>query len=156
MAFDPNVHLMKLLVIRCGNEIRKAKGLPEEKNITVVYNETAELLGIAPVVTTTRTAGSRSPAPHEMVAENGFPLIPKRVCPVCGQETVELHSICGGCADAEGGKFKTLWKCSVSECSFKEKSGKPLVVWLQEMGIDFGNQTKKSLGIKTITDDGLE
>jgi hypothetical protein len=38
-------------------------------------------------------------------------------------------------------------------CGFSERSERTTTSWLDELGIDYGIQTKQSLGIKTITDD---
>lgn len=145
MAFNPEIHQIKLIIIRCGELLH-----PEEKNITKLYEETSVLLGMPLIPTSTADAG-KLPSPAESMKEMGMP---HRVCPQCGKETFQIFGLCASCQEAEGGKFKTLFECS--ECHFKEKSKKPIVVWLREMDWDFGNQSKRSLGIQTITDDGIK
>ena len=153
MAFNPEIHQIKLIVIRCGEELRKAKGLPEEKNITTLYEEASITLGISTILTTTQDA-DHLPAPHESVRPNGEPAIPLRECPKCGKKSMQIFGLCPTCKDSEGGKYKTKFECS--ECHYTEKSEKHMVTWLQEMGVEFGNQSKESLGVKTITDNGVK
>lgn len=154
MAFDPCVHLMKMLTIRAGQEIRKAKGLPEELNITKIYDEACIILGIPNVKTTTASA-SKLPAPHEMKKEDGTPVIPKSDCKQCGGiGTSSLHGLCTSCEDSEGGIYKTMWLCE--KCGNKDKSKKFMVQWLNELGIDYKNALKKNQGITTMTDQGLK
>lgn len=137
--FDLCPHLIRLIVIRCGQLL-----FPEEKNITILYEKTASLIGLMAFQTTSSMQGNHLPAPHEMA--------PARICPKCGKKTFEIFGLCPTCQESEGGKFRTLFECS--DCHHKEKSEKPMVVWLQEMGVDFRTQSKSSLGIKTITDEG--
>jgi len=154
MVFDACDHKIRQLVIRAAEEIRKAKGLPEEKNITVLFNEAAPLLGVIAATLSSRNV-SKLPAPHEMVNEAGKLLIPRRDCPKCGgKECMSLYALCTGCTDAEGGKYLTKWECSL--CGHKERFGKAFVQWLDEMGIDFQPGMKADMGIKTATDKGLE
>ena len=153
MAFDPCVHLIKQLVIRAGGEIRKAKGLPEELNITTLYNETIVLLGIDPIRTTSEFT-NKMPAPHESTDKNGKLVIPRKTCTECNEvESMALHSLCKSCTDSEGGQFKTMWLCG--KCGAKEKSNKFLVQWLDELGVEFSDGTKQDMGIKTVTDNGI-
>lgn len=158
MTFNPDIHQVKLIIIKCGEALRKAKGLPEEKNITNLYEEASILLGIPTISVTTRDA-NRIPTPYKMVKENGTPIIPLKKCPKCGQDAMQMFGLCRTCEDAKGengevGKYKVKFECT--KCHFKERSEKPMVIWLQEMGVDFSNQSKKELGIKTITDTGLK
>jgi hypothetical protein len=153
MAFNPEIHQIKLIIIKCGEELRKARGLPEEKNITTLYEEASSILGIPTIQTTTQDA-DHLPAPHEMKKEDGMPMIPLRKCPKCEKDAMQIFGLCPDCEDSEGGKYETKFECS--ECHYSEKSEKHMVLWLQEMGVDFGNQSKKELGIKTITDEGLK
>lgn len=150
MSFDLCEHKIRSLIIRAGIEIRRLKGLPEEKNITVIYNETAPLLGIAPLPLSSKEM-NHLPTPEESVREN--PNLAE-ICPKCGQKAYFLRDLCRGCKDAEGGKYKTVFECH--KCHHKEKSEESMVVWLERLGIDFKMQTKKSLGIKTLTDKDLK
>ena len=158
MAFDICEHKIRQIVIKAGMEIRKAKGLPEEKNITILFNETAPLLGIVPILLSSKDA-DHLPAPHEMKKEDGTPIIPLKKCPQCGKKAMEMFGLCRNCKDAEGedgksGKYKVRFKCK--ECHFQEKSEKPMVIWLQEMGVDFKSISKNALGIRIITNDGIK
>ena len=150
MSFDICEQKMRTLIIKAGIEIRKLKGLPEEKNITVIYNETAPLLGIAPIQFTSDKM-DHLPTPGESVREN-----PKlaQICPKCGERTYYVRDLCRGCKEAEGGKYKTKLECF--KCHYTERSEEPSVVWLGRWKIDFGMQTKASLGIKTVTDEGIK
>jgi len=48
-----------------------------------------------------------------------------------------------------------MWACL--QCGkYKDRSEKAMVTWLEEFGVDFGNQSKKSLGIQTMTDEGVK
>lgn len=153
MAFNPEIHQIKLIVIRCGEALRRAKGLPEERNITKLYREASQILGIPTIPTTTRD-GDHLPAPHETLKPDGTPVVPLRECPSCGKKSMQLFGLCPTCEDSEGGKYRTKFVCS--ECQYFKKSEKHMVIWLREMGVEFGNQTKQSLGIKTITDEGVK
>ena len=158
MAFDPCPHKITQLILKAGAIIRQLKGFPEEKNMTVLYNETAPVFGLDITQFSSKDA-DHLPAPHEMKKENGTPIIPLRICSQCGKEAMQMFGLCRTCKDAEGengeiGKYKVRFECM--ECHFKEKSEKPMVIWLQEMGVDFGMMSKKNLGIKTVTNDGLK
>jgi hypothetical protein len=154
MAFDLCEHQKTQLVLKAGTIIRQLKGLPEEKNITILYNETAPLLGIIVVQMDSRQA-DHLPSPAEMKDEMGKFVVPRKDCPKCSKkESMLLTSICGGCADAEGGKFKTLWLCSV--CQYKEKSEKFFTQWLNELGVEILEGMKQAMGIKTLTNEGLK
>lgn len=150
MAFNPEIHQVKLIIIRCGHAIREATGLPKENNITTLYRDTSALLGIEMIETHTGQA-DHLPSVSESMADIG---IPNMECPSCKKKTFQIFGLCPTCKDSEEGKYKTKFECS--ECHYSEKSEKHMVRWLQEMGIDFGNQSKKSLGIKTITDKGVK
>jgi hypothetical protein len=41
-------------------------------------------------------------------------------------------------------------------CGYQEKSEKSTTEWLDELGIRYENQSKRSLGIQTLTDEGVE
>jgi len=155
MAFDPCPHQITQVVLKAGAIIRQLKGLPEEKNITTLYNETAPLLGIA-----VRTMSSRDvnhlPSPAEMVNDKGVFTIPRKDCPSCNEKnTVILVSLCPSCKDSEGGKYHSAWTCQ--KCGIiTEKSEKFLTQVLNEMKIEIPNGRKQDFGIKTITDNGLK
>jgi hypothetical protein len=158
MAFDIKIHDVKQILIKCGRALREAKGLPEINDITILYNEASRALGI-PIIETTTLDADHLPAPHEMMKPDGMPEIPLRRCPKCGQESMQIFGLCPTCEDAKGengepGKYRTKFMCT--ECKHEERSEKHMVIWLQEMGVDFGNQSKKALGIKTITNDGIK
>ena|SRR3989337_1089869 len=147
MAFDLCDHKTKQIIIKFGKLI-----WPEEKNITVLYQKASEAIGME-VVKTTSAMANHLPTPEESAKENPqskFSII----CPKCNKKSYVLHSLCKGCKDAEGGIYKTMFKCY--ECHHVEKSKEPLVIWMQRLGIEFGTQSKESLGIKTVTDEGLK
>ena len=157
---------MRLKIIRAGAEIRRSKGLPPENNITVLYNETAPLFGIEPKPLLS-TDADHLPSPDEMTDEEGKSIIPNKDCPECGRkESMILGSVCAKCKDSEGGKYRSMWCCGKlgrdrkivpgTGCGFKEKSEKVMVQQMDEMGIDYQNKSKKELGIKTYTDEGLK
>lgn len=158
MVFDPCPHKITQTVLRAGAVIRALKGLPEEKNITILYRETAQLLGI-PILDLSSRDARKYPSIAEMEKEDGSPLVPLQKCPKCEKYSMEMFGLCPTCEDAKGengepGKYKTKFVCK--ECSYSERSEKHMVIWLQEMGVDFGNQTKKELGVRTITDEGIK
>jgi hypothetical protein len=159
MAFDVCEHKIRQIIIKAAEELRKVKGLPEEKNITILFNEAAPLFGIAPISLSSRKDGDHFPAPHEMKDDKGKFIVPRRDCPQCHEkESMVLGPLCRSCEDAQkdeyGGPYWTMWQCT--KCQFKEKSEKPYVKWLVEFGIDFQSGTKESLGIKTYTDEGMK
>jgi hypothetical protein len=155
MTFDPCPHQITQIVLKAGAIIRQLKGLPEEKNITTLYNETAPLLGI-PIRTMSYRDVNHLPSPAEMVNNKGAFLIPRKDCPNCNEKnTVMLVSLCPSCKDSEGGKYHSAWTCQ--KCGIiTEKSEKFLTQVLNEMKIEIPNGRKQDFGIKTITDNGLK
>jgi len=158
MTFDPKIHEVKQILIKCGIALREAKGLPIEDNITILYEEASIALGI-PFIKTTTLDANHIPSPHEMMNPDGTPKVPLKKCPKCGKDAMEIFGLCPTCEDAKGengepAKYKTKFVCK--ECTYSERSEKHMVIWLQEMGVEFGNQSKKELGVKTITDEGIK
>lgn len=148
---------IRQVAIKAAIEIRKAKGLPEERNVTILYNEVAPVLGLSVLRLTSTQNGDHLPAPHEVLSKDGKNfVIPRKDCPNCqGEKTMVLRPLCQGCRDAEEGKYKTMWACL--KCEAKEKSPKAFVQWMDELGVEIPNgATKESLGIKTVTDEGLK
>ncbi len=144
MEFDTCSHQMNQLMIKAGRIFRQLKGMPIERNITVLLNEASALLGVQPRL-------------MDSSMMNKLPsILPRRNCQKCGgTETVSLKDLCPKCADAEGGKFRSAWLCS--QCGEKVKSEKAVSQWIEEFRIDIPEwATKKSLGIQTITDDGIK
>ncbi len=146
MAFNIEEHKERQKIINYGRT-----KWPDEKNITKLYEMTIKELGIEIKVLDTITA-NHLPTPEESARENPSSKF-SIVCPKCQKKSYVLHGLCKSCKDAEGGKYKTMFKCY--ECGNQGKSEKPLVLWLQRLGIEFGTQSKGSLGVKTITDKGL-
>lgn len=151
--FDACEHRIRQLVIKAGEQRRKELGMPEELNITKIYNEMAPLLGISPILMSSKDV-NHLPAPSEMKDAKGNFVVPNKPCPKCGK-IMFLESICQSCEDAEGGKYKSGYSCNkrFGGCGFMdEKNGEWLSQRLNRMGIDFGSGTKESLGIRTHTD----
>jgi hypothetical protein len=143
--FDVCQHQIKKIIIDCGKLL-----WPDEKNVTVLYEKTCDALKV-PRVRVTSAHATHLPTPEESVkADQEL----ARECPKCGKKAFFVYSICQTCKQSENGKYKTLLACY--ECRTSERSEDPLVVWLDRLGIDYGTQSKASLGIKTLTDDGLE
>jgi hypothetical protein len=162
--FNPEIHKVKNIIIECGRALRVAKGLPEELNITILYEEASLALGLPLIPTTTREA-NHLPAPYEMVGPNGMPIIPRKDCPQCGRKDgLSLKSICPSCTDSEGGKYHTMYSCEEIGpdrkpigCGFKtEKSEVFMVQRMSELNPNWQSGMKQELGIKTITDTGLK
>jgi len=157
MVFDPCPEKLTQLILKAGTVIRELKGLPEETNITILYNETAPMLGIVVVPLDSRVV-NHLPRPDEMRDEDGTFIIPNKPCPKCGKLTF-LSSICPGCKDAEGGKYKSGYTCDEKNggCGFvDDKMGEWITQRLSRMGVEIQTGSKKSFGIKTITDEGLK
>lgn len=145
-------HRITQLVIKMGKLLRQAKGLPEEKNVTILYEETAILLGI-PVMKMSSSNVSRNPTPEESAkSDPSSPLV--QICPSCKEKAYYLQGLCKSCKDSENGTYKSVWKCF--KCGHSEKSKEHVVTWLNRLGIDYRTQSKKSLGIQTVTDEGLK
>ena len=171
MAFDPCPHQIMQIVLKAGAIIRQLKQLPEEKNITVLYKETAPLLGI-PVVSMNSKDVDHLPFPGEMKNEAGKFIVPRKDCPQCGKkDSMMLGPLCLTCEDAKGedgapGKYKSMYQCGEKDkdgkivpetgCGHKEKLGKFITQVLNELGVDYRSGTKESMGIRTYTDDGLK
>lgn len=143
MPFDTEDHKKRQLIIEHAH-----LKWPDEKNINKLLEAGANDLGLTLKKLTSKTA-SHLPTPEESARENPgtkFSL----VCPRCGKKTYVLRDLCRSCKDSEHGKYKSKLECY--ECGHKEISEKPVIMWLQESETDFKMQTKKSLGIETITD----
>jgi hypothetical protein len=159
MAFDLEIHNVKQILIKCGRALREAKGLPSEKNISVLYREASEALGI-PLIETTSVDADHLPAPHEMMSPDGNKfVVPRKDCPQCGgKETIVLGPLCASCADAkdeEGNiRYHTMWKCL--SCDAKDRSEMFFSQWMTELGIEMPTGPKQALGIKTFTDAGMK
>lgn len=156
MDFDTCEHRIRQVVIKAGIQRRKDLGLPEENNITLLYNEMAPLLGI-PIVQLNSKMADHLPSPAEMKDADGKFIVPYKSCPKCGKMTF-LLPICQSCKDAEGG-FMSGYKCDEKNggCGFvDEKTDEAWSKRLRKMGINIPDGTKESLGVKTITDKGLE
>jgi DNA-directed RNA polymerase subunit M/transcription elongation factor TFIIS len=145
-GFDLDKHTIKMVIIQCGKLL-----YPDEKNITTLYETTSRALGLALIETTTASA-NHLPTPAESAKANPENLL-NQVCPKCQKNSFILHGLCPTCKDSEDGKYKTMWKCY--DCGHQEKSEEPMVIWLQKLGIDFRIQSKQSLGIQTVTDEGI-
>jgi hypothetical protein len=153
MVFDPCPHQITQIILKAGAVIRKLKGLPEEKNITILYNETVTILGMAISKVDSSTI-SHLPSPGEMRDEFGKFIVPRKGCYKCGG-TMVLGPICQSCEDAEGGKYKSGYKCE--SCQFvDDKSEMFFTQRLTAMGVDVPEGIKQVLGIKTLVDDGLK
>jgi hypothetical protein len=143
--FDAEKHTERIRIINHGK-----KKWPDEKNITKLYQMACKDLGIEPKTISTAIA-NHLPSPEESAKEN-----PKSkftiICPKCGKRAYFLTGLCKGCKEAEGGTYKTKFSCY--ECGHSERSKEPLVIWMQRLAIEFGTQSKKSMGIVTITDEG--
>jgi len=153
MSFDPCPHRITQLVLRAGAIIRQLKGLPEEKNVTILYNETAPMLGVAIIPMNSRVT-NHLPTPGEIRREDGKFVVPRKECPKCGA-TMVLGPICRSCKDAEEGKYRSGYKCIT--CQFvDEKTDEFFSQRLSRMGIEVPDGMKETMGIKTLTDEGLK
>jgi len=168
-VFDPVPHLIRLILIRCGQLL-----YPEEKNISVLIEKVSEAIGLFPIETATNhNIYTKPPQPlQRQISESIKPTL----CPKCGKESIRLFPICHGCTSSEGGKYKTTWACKyqkvdadgtlmfnpyglpilVDGCGYEKKSEKSTTEWLDELKIPYENQSKRSLGIQTLTDKGVE
>lgn len=165
MAFDPEIHKVKEIIIKCGRALREAKGLPEELNISILYREASLALGL-PLIQTTTADADHLPAPHEMLVPGGQKfVIPRKDCPQCGRKGgLSLKSICPSCTDSEDGKYHTMYSCEemgmdrkLIGCGFKtDRSEKFMVQRMSEENPNWEGGMKQGLGIKTITDDGIK
>jgi hypothetical protein len=154
MTFDACEYKIRQIVIKAAIHRRIDIGLPEERNITTLYNEMAPLLGVLVIPLDSRMV-NHLPSPAEMKNEKGEFVVPRKDCPKCvGKETMLLTPLCKSCEDAEGGKYKTAWICQT--CQNKEKSEKFFTQWLNELGVEIPEGMKQAMGIKTLTDTGFK
>ncbi len=145
--FDIQEHTERIMIINHGRE-----KWPNEKNINKLYEMACKEFGIETKSLTT-TMANHLPTPEESARENPqskFSII----CPKCNKKSYVLRGLCRSCKDAENGKYKTMFRCY--ECKHEEKSKEPMVIWFDRLRIDFRTQSKKSLGIETVTDEGLK
>lgn len=121
---------------------------PNERIINNLLEMGSKDLGLTLKKLTSKNA-THLPTPEESAREDPgtkFSLL----CPQCGKKTYVLRDLCRSCKESDHGKYKSKLECY--ECGRKEISEKPIIIWIQESGEDFKMQTKKSLGIDTITD----
>ena len=186
MEFDACDQRIRQIVIKAAIQRRIDAGLPEEKNITTLYNETAPLLGI-PIVQMNSGMADHLPGPYEMdqtstqmqnarMNEISKKLLEhKQICPRCGKKSMEIFDICRSCADFKAG-FRSEWRCMGirdetgkivdAGCGEKVKTDKFMGQWFKEFAdtdpefkdlLDSaGMLSKQEMGIKTITDEGLK
>lgn len=154
MKFDECEVRIKGVILKAGKIFREMKGQEEEKNITKLYIEAAEILGVMPVFGRS-TEAAALPALYEKKGSDGKLLVPRKDCEKCGAVAeVVLYPLCRSCKEAENGIYHSSWECL--KCKDKIKSKKFYVEWLREMGVEFESGLKVWLGIKTITDLGKE
>jgi hypothetical protein len=172
MTFDACEHRIRQLILQAGRVIRQLKGLPETNDLTLLYEETAPLVGQPLNRLSSLRDGNRLPTPQEMAQGkaghtpyfSAHNIVPPKPC-ACGKKLV-LSSICGSCIDSEKGKYKTMWYCGTMDkdrnlvpgtgCGRKEKSDKFYLQWLNELVPDWESTMKQQAGIKTVTDEGLK
>ncbi len=147
---------IRQVAIKAAIEIRKAKGLPEERNITRLYEEVAPLLGLSVLQLTTALNGDHLPAPHEMKNKDGKFVLPGKDCPKCGgKKTVFPTSVCRSCDDWKNG-YRSSWSCIIKGCGYKELLTTPFTELLDEVAPGWKGGMKMEMGIKTVTDEGLK
>lgn len=118
---------------------------PGEKNITVALKIASEKLGVR----VQTIEGGKREGLNKFI--NGGVVFK---CLKCGGDGMRVIPLCPTCEASEKGKYKTQLKCAL--CNFEEKSIKYTVQWYNEFGFDYKSGTKKELGIKTLTDEGLK
>jgi len=155
MAFNVCEHKIRILAIKMAKLLREAKGLPDETNITVLYDWVAPLLGL-----TTDRLNSKDtnhlPIPGEIVDLSGKLIFPGKDCPKCGSKvSVFPTSVCANCEDWKNG-FRSSWTCFTKGCGYKELLKIPYTQLLDEVAPGWKGGFKTDLGIKTITDEGIK
>ena len=155
MAFDLCQHQIIQLLIKVGQSVRELRGEQEEKNISILHREALEFLKMPLPVQSTSKEADHLPFAYEVTDQGGKFVIPRKDCPQCFQKgSVVLAPLCQSCKEAEGGKYKSIWTCT--KCSWKEKMSKAFIRVLEDLGIaSLPEGDKRSLGIKTMTDQGL-
>jgi len=128
------------ILIRCGGVL-----LPDEKNISVLLKYAGDKLMINPG--RILSYGKREFVLNEDVG-------PLFKCSKCGEQKLVINSLCGTCKASQKGKFKSQVVCR--GCGFTEVSVKFITEWYKEFGFEFKGGSKKELGIKTLTDEGLK
>ena len=156
MPFDACPHLLRLVLIRAGQLLH-----PEEKDLSVLIRKVSMEMGMGGLPPLESFDASHTPSPEESLRERRElmrkavrPRPPTKECPQCRQNSFELFTLCRTCQDAEGGKYKTIFVCS--QCGFRERSELPTTIWLDKMKQEFEMQTKETLGIRTVTDEGIK
>jgi hypothetical protein len=158
MVFDPQIHHDRHSLIQVAIIRRRLTGLPEEKNISVLYNEICLLLGL-PSIEILSTEADHFPSPGETDGVGKF-IVPRKDCSKCGKkEGMLLTPLCVSCKEAEGGKYKSGYTCNqkLGGCGFvDDKTDEWFTQRLSRMGMEIPTGTKESLGILTSTDEGLK
>jgi hypothetical protein len=159
-GFDPYPHLIKQIILAFGKIL-----YPEEQDLTVVYEKARQRIGMDPIVTSTSapvagtisnqgvTATVEQDAQRMLNLARSMEIEYKCPNPNCNSQKVILMDLCRNCKDGQAG-YRSAIECPV--CHTREKFDKPIAVWLKELGIDFGMQSKRSLGIRTLTDEGVK
>lgn len=147
MAFDLCEHNIRQIIIKCGKLL-----YPDENDVTVLYQKTCVLLGRRTDLVSSSSV-NHLPSPEESAKADPLNKL-TTICPKCGKRSYVIYGLCKSCKDAENGIYKTMFKCY--ECQYQVKSKEPIVIWMQRLGIEFGTQSKESLGVRTITDEGVK
>ena len=158
MKFDPCPEKITQIILKAARLRRRELGFAVEDNVTTLYEEMAPLLGISIRRKNSRIDGDHLPSPSEMKDEKGEFVIPNKLCPKCGKITF-LSWICQSCEAAENGLYKTGYTCDekYGGCGFiDEKTGEFYSERLKRIGKEVPTGTKKDLGIKTVTNEGLK
>ena len=125
------------------------KLFPEEKNISTLLKKYFEPHNITPP-RFSNTGTRRPPTVQDSMTEKGHLI----QCPQCKAFTLKLFALCHSCKESERGAYKTKLQCDA--CGYTQRSPKNVIEWLTIFRVDFNSQSKKSLGIKTVTDDGVK
>lgn len=152
-------HFITQVVLRAASIIRELKGLPEEKNITTLYNEYAPILGAPLGPMSSGTHGSAlisRPIPTGMRDKTGKLMLPAKDCPKCGsKQSVFPMSVCSSCEDWKNG-YRSSWSCINAGCGYKELFKTPYTTLLDEVAPGWESGFKKDMGIKTLTAEGVK
>ena len=176
---DPNADLHRMLVISAGEKLREERGLPKVDDLEALFKDTAIELGLFPEkmeVSQSFPEPSKKqivdhlPAPHEITDEKGEYFLPREDCPNCGRvKNVVIYYLCQSCAEAkdeQGNRYMSIQLCGErnrqnqlipgSGCGYKKVNKKSIVQWLDETGKDWRSMSKRQMGIKTYTDQGIK
>jgi len=140
VSLEIEQHQIRARLLEIGKKL-----LPGESNVAALLQAASKATGI-PYKRVSSIISDHLPTPQETG--------PFYLCPSCKEKKMVIIELCFGCSQSEGGKYKTLTQCI--GCNEIKKFPLHLGELFNYLGIDFTLSKKSSLGVKLLTDNGIE